>query len=168
MSPRARQRISPAPLLFDSPPTPPEPSTGSQGQPPSDPPEVATAAPGYEWEQHLAFRNVFLLHFTDARDRAALVYVGNLWFEMALECADKWPDWPESATRCEMRAVAQDLRHSGAFLASVGTERKRSSLDLEDERLSVMADRWAGEADRIAAEIEAVLNGHIPDKWEEG
>jgi hypothetical protein len=116
----------------------------------------------------LAFRNVFLLHFTDKRDRQALEYFGNLLFEMALECADKWPDWPESATRCEMRAAAQDLRHMGAFLAAVGNERNMSSLDLRDERLSVMADRWAVDADRIAAEIESVLDGHVPDKWEEG
>jgi hypothetical protein len=154
------------PLLFDLPPAAPEPSPASQGEPPSDPPEVATAAPGYEWEKHLAFRNVFLLHFTDARDRAALVYVGNLLFEMALECSDKWPDWPDSATRCELRAAAQDLRHSGAFLASVGNERNVSSLDLEDERLSVMADRWAVEADRIAAEIDAVLASRILEKGE--
>src|SRR6476646_1565641 len=114
------------PLLFNF---PPEPSTASQGAPPSDPPdppETAIDTPSYEWEKHLAFRNVFLLHFTDPRDRAALVYVGNLWFEMALECADKWPEWPESSTRAEMRAVAQDLRHSGAFLASVGHERNVS------------------------------------------
>jgi hypothetical protein len=160
MSPQARQRIPAA-----RPAPPPEPSPASQGQPPADPP--GTDTPSYEWEKRLAFRNVFLLHFTQPGDRELLDRFGNLWFEMALECADKWPDWPESATRCEMRAAAQDLRHSGAFLASVGNERKRSSLDLEDERLSVMADRWAVEADRIAAEIEAVLKGHIPDKWED-
>ena len=154
----------PALPLFD-------PSTALQGDPPSDPPappEVATDTPSYEWEKRLAFREVFLLHFTEPKDRAALVYVGNLWFEMALECADKWPDWPESSTRAEMRAVAADLRHASDFLASVGHERHVSSLDLESERLCVMADRFAVDANRIAADIESLLGGHIPDKWEEG
>jgi DNA-binding SARP family transcriptional activator len=92
--------------------------------------------------------------------------VGNLWFEMALECSDKWPDWPESATRAEMRAAAKDLRHTAEFLLCVGHERNVSSLGLEDERLSLMADRWAVDADRIAAEITALLTDHT--KREDG
>ncbi|HSS50126.1 MAG TPA: hypothetical protein VLX28_14405 [Thermoanaerobaculia bacterium] len=167
------QSTAPPPTLplFDPLPAEQEPSAASQGNPPSDPPDppqVATDTPSYEWEKRLAFRNTFLLHFTQPGDRELLERLGNLWFEMALECADKWPDWPDGATRCEMRAAAQDLRHTAEYLASVGHERYVSSLDLEDERLSLMAERWAVEADRIAAEINALLASRLPDRREDG
>ncbi len=166
------QSTAPPPTLplFDLPPDEPEPSTASQGGPPSDPPkppeppEVAIDTPSYEWEKRLAFRNTFLLHFTQPGDRELLDKVGNLWYEMALECAGKWPDWTESATFAEMRAAAKDLRHTAEYLLCVGHERNVSSLDLEDERLSLMAERWAVDADRIAAEINSLLASRLPER----
>ena len=122
--------------------------------PPTDP---VPAEPSFDWERRLAFRNVFLLHFTQAGDREVLERLGNMWFEMALECSDKWPDWPESPTRAEMRAAAQDLHHTAAFLAAVGEERNRSSLDAEDERLALMASTWAEMVERLARGIESAV-----------
>lgn len=139
--------FSPSPLPDDTPPS----------DPPAPPEDGAPAAPGYEWEKRLAFRNTFLLHFTQPGDREMLERLGNLWFEMALECADKWPEWPESSTRAEMRAAADDLHHTAAFLASVGHERHVSSLESEDERLALMASSWAEMVERLAKGIESVV-----------
>jgi hypothetical protein len=111
----------------------------------------------YIWEEHPAFRFTFLMHFTQEGDRAAFEHVGNLLYDMALECSGKWPAWPESPTRAEMRTVAQDLRHAAAFLASVGDERSKVSLGPEDEGLSYMAATWAHMVERIARGIESVL-----------
>lgn len=124
---------------------------------PSLPTDPVLSGQSFDWEKHLAFRNVFLLHFTQEGDREMLERLGSMWFEMALECADKWPDWPESPTRAELRAAAQDLHHTAAFLAAVGEERHKSSLDAEDERLSVAASSWAVEVGRLAVSIERRL-----------
>jgi hypothetical protein len=120
------------------------------GDPPLDPFD-------FDWESHVAFRHVFLLYFTQPGDREALEHLGNLAYNMALENLDKWPDWPESPTRAELRAVAMDLRNAAGFLAGIGEERRHSSLSDEDERLCVMASTWAQFTVQIAHGIESVL-----------
>ncbi|HSS50583.1 MAG TPA: hypothetical protein VLX28_16725 [Thermoanaerobaculia bacterium] len=122
-----------------------------------EPPANDPAFYAYDWEDQPAFRNVFLLHFTKPEDRAALEHVGSMLYEMALEMSDKWPDWRENPTRAELRAVAVDLRHSAAFLASVGKEREFSSLESLEETLATMAGEWALMVARIARAIEMVL-----------
>jgi hypothetical protein len=111
----------------------------------------------YPFESHMAFRHVFLLYFTQPEDVAALEHLGNLAYNMALEYSNKWPDWPESPTRAEMRAVVMDLRHAASFLAGIGEERRHSSLADEDERLCYMASTWAHMVAKIAKAIESVL-----------
>jgi len=150
------------PELSDSnTPVPPiNPAIAAMLTKPDDPPLDPS---GYPWEQHFAFRHVFLLHFTQPGDREAFEHLGNLWYNMVLECSNKWPDWPESPTRAELRAVAMDLRHAAGFLASIGEERKHSSLPDEDERLCYMATTWAQFTLQIVRGIESVLP-KIPKK----
>ena len=149
------------PELSDS--TPPiNPAIAAMLRDPEDtspPPNPA----GFPWEQHHAFRFAFLMNFTQPRDREAFEHFGNLLYDMALECSDKWPDWPESPTRAELRAVALDLRHAAAFLASIGEERNHSSLSQEDDLLCYMATTWGYTAANIARGIESVLP---PDRGE--
>ena len=129
---------------------PPEP-------PDSAPPDEAPSSPAYDWERQPALRETFLMHFTKPEDRAAMEHQGSMLYEMALEMSDKWPDWREHPARAELRAVALDLRHCAAFLASVGKERELSSLDSLEETLSIMAGGWAEMVDRIAGSIEWVI-----------
>lgn len=83
---------------------------------------------------------------------AALEHLGAILYDMALECSRRWPEWRESATRAEMRAVARDLQHAAAFLQSVADERqcfpglRLRTLDLRrrgqsESKRSAMASR---------------------------
>ena len=123
-------------------------------------PEDTSAPPNpgtFPWEEHHAFRFSFLMNFTQEGDREAFEHLGNLLYNMALECSDKWPDLPESPTRAELRAVAMDLRHAAAFLVAIGDERNKSSLSQEDVLLCYMATTWGYTAASIARGIESVL-----------
>lgn len=112
--------------------------------------------PPFPWEDHAAFRSSFLLHFTENGHRAALEAIGQMLYDLALE-AKGWPAWEESATRAELRAVAEDLRHAQGFLWSVGEEQQNVSLDSEDVRLAIMAVEWSRMVGRIAHVIEMML-----------
>jgi hypothetical protein len=109
------------------------------------------------WEEQAAFRSTFLMHFTQAGDRAALEAVGQLLYDMLLEVSGQWPAWPESPTRAEMRAVVADLRHAQAFLATIALARQASSLGVDDERLSRAADEFSRTVGRTADGIESVI-----------
>ncbi|HEX9945347.1 MAG TPA: hypothetical protein VGG03_25330 [Thermoanaerobaculia bacterium] len=77
-------------------------------------------------------------------------------YDMALE-AKHWPAWEESATRAELRAIAEDLRHAEGFLWTVGEEQHNVSLDPQDVRLALMAAEWSRMVRRIAHAIEMML-----------
>ena len=124
--------------------------------PPPTPPD-APETPCFPWEEHPAFRFTFLLHFTQPGDRAALEHLGKMLYDMALETSKSWPDWLESVTRAEMRAVARDLQHAAAFLQSVSDERKTVSLDFDSERWTYMAESWAVRVREIGEGIEDML-----------
>ena len=88
--------------------------------------------------------------------------MGALLYDVALENAPDWPDWPESATRAELRAVAADLRHASGILASIGQERRVSSLAPGDVRLSKHASGVARIVCKIANSIERRLAKETP------
>lgn len=129
----------------------------SELTPESASPGSPQASPLAPWEEHAAFRSTFLMHFTQAGDRAALEAVGQLLYDMLLEGSGRWPDWPESPTRAEVRAVVADLRHAQSFLATIAQARHASALEVEDERLSLLADEWSLVVGRTASGIESVL-----------
>lgn len=114
------------------------------------PPVIAPAA----WEDFPAFRETFLMYFTPPGYAAALRMVGEMLHSMILESYNPWPGWPESSTRTELRAAVADLRHLQGFLASVGQERKLSSLDVEDAFLSNLAAKLAPQLGKLAGWIE--------------
>jgi hypothetical protein len=131
----------------------------SDSNPPSPDPNPP---PSWEWERHNCFRSTFLCLFLP-EDREMFVHCGLLLYNLITEAPALGADDLESSTVAELRAAALDCRHLGAFLASVGNSRHVSSLNLEDQRLSLMAERWAGDVDRVGAEIEAVLDSRAPD-----
>ena len=64
-----------------------------------------------EWGEHPAFRELFLLYFTDSQANATLRRFGGLLHELVLEFWHMWPSHPEGSFAAEMRAAVADLRH---------------------------------------------------------
>ncbi|MBW8878584.1 MAG: hypothetical protein JF614_26805 [Acidobacteria bacterium] len=85
------------------PPPPSSPSSDSAVSPPIIRPE--------EWEEEPAFRETFLLYFTDPVANATLRSFGRLLHELVLEFWRMWPPHPEGIFPAECRAVVADLRH---------------------------------------------------------
>jgi hypothetical protein len=85
------------------------------------------------------------MHRSNCRRRTRVVDAGD------------WPAWPESSTRTEMRAAVADLRHLQGFLASIGQERRVSSLDPGDAKLSKHASQVARLLKQVGDTIERKL-----------
>jgi hypothetical protein len=120
---------------------------------PAVPPTIDPAA----WEDFPIFRETFLLYVSEPSFNAALRTAAEHFFAMLLETYDRWPAWPESSTRTELRAAVADMRHLQGFLASVGQERRFSSLEMGDVRLSRHASGIARLLKRAADSIERQL-----------
>ncbi len=137
-------------------PSPAPPPTPPGKLPPSWPAVPPTIDPAF-WEDFPVFRETFLLYISEPSFNAALRAVAEHFFTMLLEAYDRWPAWPESSTRTELRAAVADLRHLQGFLASVGQERNLSSLDQRDKHLSRYASGAARMLNRLANAIEREL-----------
>lgn len=109
------------------------------------------------WESYPVFRESFLLYISEPKFNAALRTAAEHFFSMMLETYDRWPEWPESSTRMELRAAAADMRHLQGFLASIGQERHLSSLDKADARLSKHASKLARLLNQAATTLENKL-----------
>lgn len=131
MSPRARQRILPAPR-------------------PAPPPAALQ-----EWEMLCVFRETFLVWLTPPGAADALRLVGNLFFDLMLK-ADDWPAPEVSAVRGELEAAVRDLRFLQGYLATIG-QADASSLTPADVRLSRMAEPISREVGELAERIERDL-----------
>ena len=126
---------------------------------PSVPPTIDPA----RFEDYPAFRETFLLFFTDPVANAAMRGFGRLLHELVLEFWGYWPDHPGGIFSAELRAVVADLRHiqgslqewtGPAFaledefnirLAGVGADVALALGELAD-RLEVELGSWRGEA----------------------
>jgi len=117
------------------------------------PPSIAPA----EWESFPIFRESALLYISEPEFNSALRKVGEHFYSMLLEVYDKWPEWPESSTRMELRALVADLRHAQGFAASIGLERKASALAPEDHKLAKHAAELARVLNKLAGGIERKL-----------
>jgi hypothetical protein len=137
-----------------APPIPP-------GYPPIPPELLPVAVPPViqpaAWEDFHVFRESFLIYVSEPGFNATLRAFADYFFGMLLECQGDWPEWAESSTRTEMRAALADLRHSVGFLASIGKERKVSSLSPSDHKLSKYAGDTARVLNQIANGIERKL-----------
>ena len=86
-----------------TPPAPPPQPSGPAISPPVIQPE--------EWEEQPAFRETFLLYFTDPQANATLRRFGLLLHEFVLEFWRMWPSHAEGIFAAELRAAVADLRH---------------------------------------------------------
>ncbi len=131
----------------------PELEQDSTSPPAAVPPSIDPA----EWERFPVFRESALLYLSEPRFNAAVRVAGEMFYTMLLETYDEWPEWPESSTRMELRAAVADMRHLQGFLASIGLERKASSLEPADHKLAKHAAELARSLNRLANGIERKL-----------
>jgi hypothetical protein len=79
--------------------------------PPSGPAISPPVLRPEEFEDYPAFRETFLLFFTDPGANATLRSFGRLLHELVLEFWGMWPPHPEGIFPAELRAAVADLRH---------------------------------------------------------
>lgn len=119
--------------------------------------DSATLLPPYDWKDRAVFRETFLYLFTIPGVAEAFRRLGTFFHNLVLEHSGDWPDWPETPTRAELRALALDLRHAQGFLLSVWKEFEISSVPPADVPLCLKAQEWAGRVADLAGEIEEEL-----------
>jgi hypothetical protein len=123
----------------------------------STPPAVPATIDPDAFEDYAVFRESFLMYISEPSFNASLRTAAEHFFTMMLESYDRWPAWQETSTRTEMRAAVADLRHLQGFLASIGMERRHSSLDTGDAKLSRHASRVARLLKQVADTMEHKL-----------
>lgn len=135
-------------MLNLSPSTQPQQSA-PPGGPASSPPRLRPE----EFEDYPAFRETFLLFFTDPGANATLRSFGRLLHELVLEFWGLWPAHTEGIFAAELRAAVADLRHvQGCLLEWTGP-----STSLEDSRDASLA--------RLGAEV-AIALGELTNRLE--
>ena len=125
----------------------------------SDRPKSTPPIPSFfseEWEEFAAFRGTFLRLFKP-EDAAALVRLGRLLYDCALECGREWHRDQGPDSEGELRAIAGDFRFLQGHLEAIGREYLQASLDRKGVRLSQLAEAQAPDAARIAVAIEQAL-----------
>jgi hypothetical protein len=138
---------APPPVPPGYPPIPPE----------VDPPAVPPVINPGEWENFAVFRESFMIYISEPEFNAALRTAAEYFFGMLLECCPDWPEWPESSTRTEARALVADLRHLQGFATTMGQEHHISSLTPEDAKLSKHAAKVARLLKQVADVFERKL-----------
>lgn len=136
----------------------PELTPESTSPPAAVPPILDPAS----FEDHPAFRETFMLYFSDPEANTALRSLGSLLYDFVLEYWTNWPDQPEGLLRASLRAAIADMRHVQGFLAEwAGPNTAHETPHLEHlakvgggiaQELGVLADRletelgpWRGE-----------------------
>jgi hypothetical protein len=137
------------------PPPQPSPPTGPAVSPPVIRPE--------DFEDDPAFRETFLLYFTDPGANATLRSFGRLLHELVLEFWGMWPPHPEGIFRAELRAAVADLRHvQGSLLEWTGP-----AFTLEGPQ-EVSLARLGGEVAVALGELADRLERELDSRREEG
>ncbi|HSS52010.1 MAG TPA: hypothetical protein VLX28_23965 [Thermoanaerobaculia bacterium] len=128
------------------PTTPPPPPSGPAAVPPRIDPD--------RWEHFVAFRETFLIYFSEPRHNAALRAVVDLVYEMTLEYSHHFPEQPEGWRRAELRAAVADLRHLQGYLATLGQDPPDEPYEAALCSMSILL---SGEVGSVAERIEAKL-----------
>lgn len=109
-----------------------------------------------KFEDFAAFRETFLLYFSDPWANAALRSLGSLLYDFVLEYWQHWPDQPEGLLRASLRAAVADIRHVQGFLAEWAapeTAHETPHLEHLAKVGGVVARDLGGLADRLEAEL---------------
>jgi hypothetical protein len=131
---------------------PAEPEPPSPAGPAASPPVIRPE----EFEDYPAFRETFLLFFTDPGANATLRSFGRLLYEFVLEFWGMWPAHPEGIFQAELRAVAADLRQTQGTLA-MWTGPVVTSESPDQARLARTGAEVAAALGTLAERLEAEL-----------
>jgi hypothetical protein len=128
---------------------PPDPDDGAVGPPVIDP---------ADFENFPAFRESFLLYFSDPWANAALRSLGSLLYDFVLEYWHHWPDQPEGLLRASLRAAVAvaDLRHMQGFLTEWASPETAHGSPHE-EHLAVFGGGIARDLGVLADRLETEL-----------
>jgi hypothetical protein len=120
--------------------------------PPAFPPVIAPD----DFEDFPAFRETFLLFFTDPSANATMRGLGRLLHEFVLEFWGMWPAHPGGMFPAELRAAVADLRHvQGSIQEWTGPAFPRE--DAYEIRLAGISADVARELAKLADRLEAEL-----------
>jgi len=89
-----------------------------------------------DYERFEGFRETTLACFLHPAANVALRTLGRLLYSMVLEYWRYWLSEPEGHFRHQCHAVIADLRHLQGYLARLGREQERLSLEPFEARLS--------------------------------
>ena len=146
------QSTTPAESL---PPTP-LPTEPPADDPPEAPPALPPVIDPAHFEGFPAFRETFLLYFSEPKGNATLRSLGDLLYTLVLEYWQHWPDQPEGLLRASLRAAIADMRHVQGFLAEwAGPDTAHETPHLEHlAKVGGVVARDLGTlADRLEAEL---------------
>lgn len=118
--------------------------------------ETSEPRPRHDWEDHPAFREIFLLHAPPLAAEA-LRETGRLFYDALLET--ELPELTEPWVRARVRAIVQDLRFSADVLASLGGSQGTTDLTAEELSLAIRSETWAAEVMTLVRAIESALGG---------
>ena len=111
--------------------------------------------PTTSWEEHPAFREVFLIYFPPEAAES-FRQAGARLYEAALEAGIDQVA-PDRYVETHARALAADLRFTALVLASTAGAREDANLSAGEHRLATACSIWAGEVAAIALNIEGAL-----------
>jgi hypothetical protein len=129
------------------------PPPEDDGDPPAAIPPIIDPA---RFEDYPAFRETFLLFFTDPSANATMRAFGQLLHEFVLEFWGMWPSHPGGIFAAGMRAAVADLRHVQSSLQ----EWTGPAFALEDPfeiRLARVGAELAEELGELADRLETEL-----------
>lgn len=151
--PELAQECTPAPAPPPYPPGRRPPMPPPEAPPPPAVPPIIDPA---RFEDYPAFRETFLLFFTDPTANAAMRAFGLLLHELVLEFWGYWPSHPQGIFPASLRAAVADLRHVQGSLQ----EWTGPAFALEDPfeiRLARVGAELAEELGELADRLETEL-----------
>jgi hypothetical protein len=128
--------------------------------PPPSPPDLAVSPPVIKperFEDFMVFREVFCVHFPDAKANARLRGFGHLLFEMVLATWGDWPSHREGIFPAELRAAVADMRFLQGAMSSWCGPAFSGSSEYEN-RLAGVGAGIALAIGELADRLEVELN----------
>jgi hypothetical protein len=127
-------------------------------------PPAGAAVPAFilpdRFEDFEGFRESTLAVFTDKLTCTSLRALGQVLYDLGLECAHLWPDPPAGAYFHQCQAVLADLRHLEGWLAHLDNQRTEAELSKEEERVSVACGKFRRAVQEIG-ELQRKLGAHV-------
>jgi hypothetical protein len=134
-----------------TPPVPPS-ETLPADPPPAVPPTIAPE----DFEDYPAFRETFLVFFTDPTANATMRAFGKLLFDFVLATWGDWPDPPEGMLFASLRAAVADLRHLEGSLLE-WTDPEMVAFDPAETRAARVSRKLAGDLGALADRLDRTL-----------